>query len=144
MKPTKIDLDDASKLWHSATAECRATWAKAADLPKMPSELLLVAKDKLIGQALAKWGQDICELVVGLRNELKAIREAKGMPEEPEFKRLRSGIKWIANDADPEPVYSEYCMKSDYTKLRAHALHLQNENERLKNEIAARVSITGG
>lgn len=77
-EPT-IHVKDAAALWHSATTECRMNWAKAADLPKMPSELLLIAKDPLIGQALAKWCQDVCELVVGLRERLKRL-DAQTVP----------------------------------------------------------------
>lgn len=68
-KPVEIDGKEAAANWKSAEVECRVNWAKAANLPPMPSELLLIAKDPLIGQALADWAQKVCELVVSLRDD---------------------------------------------------------------------------
>lgn len=70
----KLNQAEVAAAWQGGEAECRANWAKAAQLPPMPSELMLVAKDALIGQAIAAWGQSLCEFVVGLRSELAEAR----------------------------------------------------------------------
>lgn len=74
MKTININSKDLDETWRSGDVECRVNWAKAANLPPMPSELLLIAKDPLIGQALADWAQKVCELVVQLRKDA-GIRE---------------------------------------------------------------------
>ena len=71
MSDTKqISSNDVKQNWLSGEIECRRNWAKAAQLPDMPSELMLIAKDRLIGKALADWTLLVCETVVPLRKSI--------------------------------------------------------------------------
>lgn len=91
----KSDAADVAVSWVGGESECRANWAKAANLPPMPSELLLVAKDKLVGGAIATWGQTLCEFVVNLRQDLSAaVRERDEALERN--KRLTDGCQRLS------------------------------------------------
>lgn len=54
-------------------------------------------------------------------SSLRSLAEADGrLPPVPDFRRLRSGFIGKL-DGGEEPVYSQYCMKSDYDALRTVA-----------------------
>ena len=81
----------------------------------------------------------------GYLRELKAIREAKGMPELRYQTHTVCDDAWYSCPKSAEGCADERegdfctCGADDYNaqldKLRAHALHLKAENERLRAEL---------
>ena len=105
----KIDAAEAALNWARADEECRDNWMKAAQLPPLPSELMLIAKDRLIGRALGNWLMSACETVAPLRQDLARVTaELATCKEDAEaFQTLREAAGYVEDGSATEVRFGQ-------------------------------------